>query len=161
MTFREELIRAKRKIKEEREYKLVCEQRLANGLSLNDIPLPPVVNKQHYYNKHNRSDQWPRLRKSFLIANDKCVFCGLKDINIIQAHHIMPFCLYPTLELNKDNLITICGTESDACHRDFGHPLGTQSYNPDIKKHAKFLKENGLSRYEEVKEMAKLSAWLI
>lgn len=163
MSFREELTEVKRKIKAAREYKLVCEQRIKDGLSLDDVPQYTSYTKM---DKNHRSPEWNFVRRSFLMSHPFCAICGNQYIakNVIgglQVHHIMPFCLYPQLELDPQNLISLCGLDDfDGCHLHFGHPLGTQSYNPYIVQHAAILNKD-FSRLEEVMEMANKAAVVI
>lgn len=68
-----------------------------------------------------RSPKWKKLRKDFLIRNPACFICGSRLK--IEVHHVKMFHLYPELELEESNLITLCeGYEFGFnCHFYFGH----------------------------------------
>ena len=89
-----------------------------------------------------RSNQWPRVRKDFLKKYPNCAVCGTdKKQNI---HHISPFHLKPELELDKKNLITLCGKNN--CHLRFGHLYSFKSYNSDIETDAKLWNKKIINR---------------
>ena len=53
-----------------------------------------------------RSGDWPRVRADFVRLHPVCEACGTKkDLNV---HHIVPFHLDSSLELDPKNLITLC-----------------------------------------------------
>jgi hypothetical protein len=83
-----------------------------------------------------RSGHWPTLRKQHLEKNPKCVVCG--GNKKLEVHHIKPFHLHPDLELNPDNLITLCesGNNGVNCHLLFGHLGSFKSFNVDVKNDA-------------------------
>ena len=58
-----------------------------------------------------RSPQWGSVRKKHLKNNPVCAACGAKIG--VQVHHIRPFHLFPELELEPSNLITLCETFID------------------------------------------------
>ena len=47
-----------------------------------------------------------------------------------EVHHIKPVGLYPALELDPKNLITLCG--NPRCHLDKGHLGNWRSYNETV-----------------------------
>ena len=151
MTFREQLIQAKRWKKEESKTDAMAEYLVSHNLSLDELPL------EKNNNKHQRSKEWRSVRKTHLVKQPRCAICGLKEIYQLEVHHILPFCWFPELELQPNNLITLCEIGIDGCHFDFGHPLGTQSYNPQVVQHAAILNKD-FSKLEEVMELAKLAA---
>jgi 5-methylcytosine-specific restriction protein A len=66
-----------------------------------------------------RSGHWPTLRKHFL-QGKVCAVCG--GSRKLEAHHIMPFHLDPTKELDPLNLIALCeGNPKVNCHLVYGH----------------------------------------
>lgn len=79
-----------------------------------------------------RSSQWPKTRKAFLAKNPYCAVCGTNKK--ISCHHKKPFHLFPELENDPSNLISLC--EKNGCHLRFGHLYSFLSYNPDIEKDA-------------------------
>lgn len=160
MSFREELIAAKRRKQAERNYAMVVEIRLARGHSLDDIP---QASSNLRAESHQRSPEWISVRKTHLIKHPCCAACGWSEMNgkqKVQVHHIMPFCLYPQAELDPNNLISLCEIGIDGCHSNFGHPLGTQSYNPYVLQHTAILNKT-FSRLEEIMELARMSAVLV
>lgn len=73
-----------------------------------------------------RSPKWGAVRRKHLLDNPLCVACGGdKDL---QVHHIKPFHLYPPLELDPENLITLCEASGRECHFRFGHGFNWKWY---------------------------------
>jgi len=68
-----------------------------------------------------RSGKWRKVRAKHLETNGKCYCCGLKTK--LEVHHIIPFNLAPDLELNPENLITLCENRKwgITCHLLVGH----------------------------------------
>ena len=81
-----------------------------------------------------RSGHWPAVRKAHLEKNPTCAVCGGKDM--LEVHHRLPFHLNPNLELDPNNLITLCesGNNGINCHLAFGHLGNFKSYNKDVEK---------------------------
>ena len=73
-----------------------------------------------------RSPDWREVRNNFLRYNDKCAVCNTKKK--LAVHHKMPFHLSPELELDGNNLITVCREH----HYTFGHLCNWSSYNDKI-----------------------------
>jgi hypothetical protein len=63
----------------------------------------------------------------------------------LEVHHLMPYQKYPELELDKNNLITLCESKSK-CHWIIGHLLNWRSYNPNAKADALAFREKLLTR---------------
>lgn len=62
-----------------------------------------------------RSPKWDNVRDQFLAANPFCEACGHRSG--LQVHHVKPFKTNPELELDSNNLITLCmGPEE--CHNN-------------------------------------------
>lgn len=80
----------------------------------------------------SRSGVWSRVRKEHLENNPNCAACGRNKK--IEVHHIKPFHLYPELELNPDNLISLC---DDPCHFVFGHLMNYRSWNENVVEDCK------------------------
>jgi hypothetical protein len=79
-----------------------------------------------------RSSKWSQVRKNHLKSNDKCAACGTdKDL---EVHHIVPVHINADLELDPDNLITLC---SRSCHLLIGHLMDFKSWNPHVIHDAK------------------------
>ena len=78
-----------------------------------------------------RSPHWPTVRKHFLESHGQCAFCGRKDK--MEVHHMKPFHLDKSLELDPNNLITLCENGGDGCHFTFGHLFDWKAYNPEVQ----------------------------
>lgn len=61
------------------------------------------------------------------------MLCG--GTETLEVHHIQPFHINPALELDPENLITLCesGKNGIVCHRAFGHLGNYQSVNTEVK----------------------------
>lgn len=74
-----------------------------------------------------RSSQWNSVRKEHLKNQPECQACGrTKDV---EVHHIEPFHINPSRELDPTNLITLC---AKSCHLVFGHLMDYKSWNTDV-----------------------------
>jgi hypothetical protein len=73
-----------------------------------------------------RSSRWPRVRAEFLLCHGECVACGTKKY--LEAHHKVPFYVDQALELDLQNLITLCRT----CHFMIGHLKDWSRYNVNV-----------------------------
>lgn len=50
----------------------------------------------------------------------------------LQVHHIRPFHLHPELELEQQNLITLCEKRGHDCHFVMGHFHNWSLFNPTV-----------------------------
>jgi hypothetical protein len=82
-----------------------------------------------------RSAKWPTVRKRHLKTHPGCEICGATALR--SVHHIQPFHLFPELELDPTNLITLCEGSTVNCHYLFGHFMDWKNYNPDVAADAK------------------------
>ena len=84
-----------------------------------------------------RSGKWPTLRKKILVRNPVCAVCG--GNKKLEVHHIKPFHLHRSLELDPTNLIVLCENGNDGinCHLAFGHLGSFKSFNSNVIKDAK------------------------
>lgn len=80
-----------------------------------------------------RSSRWPTVRANFLSKNNSCAACGQTDH--LQVHHVKPFHLDPSKELDESNLITLCEDEY-LCHLHVGHLGSFKSENPNVREDA-------------------------
>ena len=78
-----------------------------------------------------RSSKWEAVRSHHLEIEPTCAACGTNK-NLV-AHHILPVHLWPELELDDSNLITLC--ESD--HLTFGHGGDWRAFVPSVREDAK------------------------
>ena len=74
-----------------------------------------------------RALEWRRIRKEHLKLFNECYVCRKKTK--LQVHHIIPFNIAPDLELNPDNLITLCTNKPVNCHILYGHLGNYQDTN--------------------------------
>ena len=88
-----------------------------------------------------RSPKWEKLEREFKEAHPTCAACG--SSNRLNVHHIEPFHIKPELELDPNNLITLC-MDKNECHLQLGHLGNFKLYNLQIKEDAaKALKYPG------------------
>ena len=74
-----------------------------------------------------RAPGWSKVRNEYLKKNNRCASCG--TTNDLEVHHIKPVHIFPDLELEENNLITLC---SKKCHLLLGHLVNFKSWNPDV-----------------------------
>lgn len=101
--------------------------------------------------KERRSGKWGALEKKFLSEHPACEVCGSKSH--LQIHHKKPFHIHPELELDENNLITLC-MNAHECHLKIGHGGSFRSYNANIEEDVKTLKQD-LSKFDEIAALAK------
>jgi len=84
-----------------------------------------------------RSPRWQSVKNQHLKNNSTCVACGKTDR--IQVHHIRPFHLFPELELDPSNLITLCekfvddnDNSNDNHHLHLGHDGDFHKNNKNV-----------------------------
>jgi hypothetical protein len=94
---------------------------------------------------NTRSNKWPAVRKAHLKNNPTCAACGGKSK--LEVHHIKPFYIEPSLELDLTNLITLCESKSYGvvCHLHYGHLGNYKKVNPDVVKDSAIWKKKLLS----------------
>lgn len=81
-----------------------------------------------------RSSGWRTVRRNHLKAYPNCIVCG-STMNVVP-HHVVPFHVDPLMELDPENLVTLCESPSFNCHLFFGHLKRWDRHNPDILKDA-------------------------
>jgi hypothetical protein len=86
---------------------------------------------------HPRSPQWPAFRKRTLKKKRTCIACGKTASQLLaawtmQLHHIIPFHLDPTKELDEDNVEPLCG--NPRCHLGDGHLGNFKKWNPFVRE---------------------------
>lgn len=79
-----------------------------------------------------RSKEWRKVRDKYIAENPECAVCGRTD-NLV-AHHIIPFWLDPSRELDaENNLITLCERRKVMnCHLIWGHLGNWKGWNTNI-----------------------------
>lgn len=80
-----------------------------------------------------RSPLWKKVEKAFKKSHPTCAACNSKKN--IQVHHKRPFHLFPTLELDPNNLISLC-MDKNECHLLIGHGDNFKAWNPDVEADA-------------------------
>ena len=94
------------------------------------------------YGHGQRSSEWPAVAHAHLAREPGCMVCGHQGQGL-QVHHIKPFHLYPELELDPHNLITLCEIRGRDHHLLIGHLDDWESYNPQVRTDVKkYHKEN-------------------
>lgn len=85
-----------------------------------------------------RSNKWPTVRKQYLKKHPACEVCEATK-GKIEVHHIKCFHLYPELELDPTNFVTLCENMHNgvSCHLLFGHLGNFKSFNADVRKDVK------------------------
>ena len=78
---------------------------------------------------YGRSSQWRKVRAEHIANNPCCAACGRKDG--LEVHHIVPYHVDPSRELDPTNLITLCGKY---CHFVFGHFMDWKSWNENVAR---------------------------
>ena len=118
-----------------------------------------AINKYHLVVSHfrgaivgkKRSSKWSSLQKDFLEKNPECEICGTRKN--LQVHHKKPFHLYPELELEESNLVTLCMDKRE-CHLRIAHGSSWRSYSPKLVEFIKILKGD-LSLFKKIAEESK------
>lgn len=91
-----------------------------------------------------RSPHWPRVRDEFLAKEPYCQVCkSRKNLNV---HHKKPYHLFPDMELDPNNLITLCEGGPVNCHLLFGHLFNWSDYNPHVQEDADAWRDKIASR---------------
>lgn len=116
---------------------------------LNSIKQYYKVKKSEFREKKKskkRSPKWDEIRDFFVYnIQPSCAACG--TTKKLQVHHIKPFNEYPELELDMNNLITLC-MDKETCHLDLGHCDNFKKSNPNIVSDA-FLYRNAITLEEK------------
>lgn len=74
-----------------------------------------MVFKRLKFAIEGRSPKWDGVRKAFIKVNPKCIACDSREK--LEVHHIVPFNVNHSLELEPSNLMTLCRN----CHLVLGH----------------------------------------
>lgn len=74
-----------------------------------------------------RSPKWESCRAKFLKDHNECAACG--TVRELEVHHVVPYQLRPDMELDLENLITLCRDD----HFTFGHLKDWKSWNDKVR----------------------------
>lgn len=80
--------------------------------------------------QRGRSPEWPALERRWLDLHPRCAACGC--VTHLQVHHIRPVHLFPELELDPTNLVTLCMNEQE-CHLRIGHGGNFRYWVPGVE----------------------------
>jgi len=99
-----------------------------------------------------RSTHWPTVEKHFLAeaGHNFCAACG--GTEKLNAHHIVPFHHDSSLELDHNNLITLCMSKCE-CHLHIGHSGSFKEFNPNVRSDA----AKALAHPDQFDEIVKLA----
>lgn len=103
-----------------------------------------------------RSPKWAKVGHTHLLAYPQCEACG--STQQLNVHHKKPFHLYPELELEPTNLVTLC--MANDCHLLIGHGGHFKKYNPNIDMDVLYIKQSSSALMETINiiaEKAKLN----
>ena len=111
------------------------------GVAQSSMPKPTSGVKQDHSTTpvappEARSPKWPAVRAAHLKAHPTCEACGESNTKILNVHHVVPFHVDPSKELDEANLITLCEGSVVNCHLHFGHLRNWKSWNVDVRKDA-------------------------
>lgn len=74
-----------------------------------------------------RSSEWSKVRAKHLEKQPCCMGCG--SCKKPEVHHIVPYHIDPSKELDPNNLITLC---DKYCHFVIGHLMNYRSWNNSV-----------------------------
>lgn len=86
-----------------------------------------------------RSSAWRKLREQHLRENPRCEACG--STKKVVPHHIVPFHLDASRELDPTNLVSLCEGSTFNCHLFFGHLKRWDRHNPRVLEDARMWRE--------------------
>ena len=84
-------------------------------------------------NKRKRSSRWRKVRAEHIKKHPRCAVCESKTK--LEVHHQIPFSIDPSMELNMENLVTLCENKKYGinCHLALGHHGNFRKVNPNIE----------------------------
>lgn len=81
-----------------------------------------------------RHPLWRRVRALWLREHPSCAACG--GTEALEVHHLRPYHLFPELELDPANLLSLCDAPSRSCHRRVGHAYRWDLWVPTARQDA-------------------------
>ncbi len=100
--------------------------------------------REHVVKRVSRLSAWPEVRYTHLQLSPTCYICGTNKK--LHVHHKIPFHINPSLELDSDNLMTLCATH----HLIFGHLGWWRCTNVNIEEDALYWHDKYLTRSETI-----------
>ena len=90
-----------------------------------------------------RAFDWPEIREAHIKKHPRCAFCG--STKYLDVHHIKPVSTHPELELDLENLVTLCSYSTRFkglnCHLAIGHAFFWQRINPNVLRDIAYLRK--------------------
>lgn len=77
-----------------------------------------------------RSPRWATVRAKFLEDNPCCTACG--GTKNLEVHHVVPYHVDPSKELDAANLQVLCGLPRN-CHWCVGHGFDWKAWRPESR----------------------------
>lgn len=110
----------------------------------NSKPIP-VENAEEEVYGGARSSKWRLIRDAYVAEHPVCEACGTEEN--LNVHHIKPFHEFPELELDWDNLITLCREHHFTIGHDEDGPDGEAlpnwvESNPNVRRDARLYRES-------------------
>jgi hypothetical protein len=96
-----------------------------------------------------RSSRWPDVRRKFIESEPNCNVCGGRYK--LEVHHIIPYHIDPALELDPNNLISLCESNFSGvnCHLFFGHLGNYRMFNPHVIADANIWNEKLFTHFKK------------
>ena len=78
-----------------------------------------------------RSPKWRALRNAHIVKEPWCRKCG--GTENLEVHHVDPFHIDPSKELDPSNFLTLCEKIGIECHLKHGHCGNWKWFNPQVR----------------------------
>jgi hypothetical protein len=102
-------------------------------------PVRRLIGLEPIYGGKPRAPGWKVLAIAWLAENPRCAACGRTED--VVPHHVMPYHLYPELELDWRNLVTLCEWRTLNCHLWLGHAGNWSDWNPYVRTDAETFRQ--------------------
>lgn len=108
------------------------------------VDAPPQVDQSDGVGAE-RSGRWSTVRKHYIEDHPVCEACGSsEDLNV---HHVKPFHVHPELELDPENLVTLCREHHFHIGHDPDGPDGPRNpnwklSNPNVRSDARKYRDS-------------------
>lgn len=100
-----------------------------------------------------RDGRWPALAKAHLQREPWCIACGRVDACV--PHHVVPVHAAPQMELEPDNLVTLC----PVCHLLIGHGRDWRAWNPHVRADCALIRDRVRCRKYARHDPAPFGSW--